>query len=486
MRKPMSETSHIVREPDNIPDVLSSGAIWSTIDLVDIVDVDQTQIREAYDQGVIDELKRLFNEQDPYHTTENADPDYYPDELQPISVVRCPYDKSKYWIIDGHHRYQAACETKKEKIYALIANSNGTEESLEVKNIDDLRFLQARENDDAVANRTRETKRRQIIAAMKKRDWNIHQLAEYCHVSWQLAFDVHEELCASGEYDRIKKPGEKVQEAIDKPENVSKSNRELAKELDVSEGTVRKVRKNSKSKKYAPDTGKDAEKVGDCSGCLRLALKPYVVTTQNGEKLRFCSESCAEEYACREGLFFDSDTARFFDNEEDFRNADALDKVSQKAQDYLKDSDPVLEELLSQKNWTEQQRKDFEEGVQAYHEYKNKKSMPKTSDWADEKLDGYLFEEERQRQLEKAEKGERSSEFYEPQRRPSLAKVTAETRRIVPDVEKPTSKTIKAGSIPLKDVDNIQQIVDDVCDWLGDRVAAFAVLFQDKRSRMED
>lgn len=332
----MSETSHIVREPDNIPDVLSSGAIWSTIDLVDIVDVDQTQIREAYDQGVIDELKRLFNEQDPYHTTENADPDYYPDELQPISVVRCPYDKSKYWIIDGHHRYQAACETKKEKIYALIANSNGTEESLEVKNIDDLRFLQARENDDAVANRTRETKRRQIIAAMKKRNWNIHQLAEYCHVSWQLAFDVHEELCASGEYDRIKKPGEKVQEAIDKPENASKSNRELAKELGVGEATVRRVRQNQKVENDAPS----ADKVGDCSGCLRLALKPYVVTAQNGEKLRFCNESCALEYACRKGLIFDAESARFFDNDEDFRNADEIAKklkdVSGKAKEAVK------------------------------------------------------------------------------------------------------------------------------------------------------
>ncbi|MBR6437131.1 MAG: hypothetical protein IKS45_11545, partial [Thermoguttaceae bacterium] len=70
--------------------------------------------------------------------------------------------------------------------------------------------------------------------------------------------------------------------------------------------------------------------------------------------------------------------------------------------------------------------------------------------------------------------------------RPTLNKATEETRRVVPDVEKPTPKAIKSGSIPLKDVDNIQQIVDDVCDWLGDRIAAFAVLFQDKRSRTED
>ena len=410
MRKPMSE-ENIKRMPTNTPDHLSAGAIWTSIKLTDIVDIDQTQIREQYDEGVIDELKRLFNWQNPYGNDDN-DKNYYPAELNEIDVVRCPQDEKKFWIIDGHHRYQAALATGKETIRAMIVNNSGNIKSLKVNDIDDLRFLQARENDDAVANRTRETKRRQIIAAMKKRpNWNLHQVAEYCNVSWQLAFAVHEELSASGEH-KLTSPGKKVQEAVSKPENASKSNRELAKELDVSEGTVRKVRKNSKSKKYAPDAGKDAEKVGDCAGCLRLALRPYVVTSQNGERLRFCSESCAEEYASREGLIFDADSARFFDNEEDFRSADNLDKISQKAKTWLDDHDP--------------------------------------------------------------------------QPRPTLNKATAETRRVVPDVEKPTSKVVKSGSIPLKDVDNIQQIVDDVCDWLGDRVAAFAVLFQDKRRRTED
>ena len=482
MRKPMSE-ENIKRFPTNTPDHLSAGAIWTSIKLTDIVDIDQTQIREQYDEGVIDELKRLFNWQNPYGNDDN-DKNYYPAELNEIDVVRCPQDEKKFWIIDGHHRYKAALATGKETIRAMIVNNSGNIKSLKVNDIDDLRFLQARENDDAVANRTRETKRRQIIAAMKKRpNWNLHQVAEYCNVSWQLAFAVHEELSASGEHERISKPAEKVQEAIDKPENVSKSNRELAKELDVSEGTVRKVRKISKSKKYAPDAGNSAGQTGDCIGCGILTFTPYVVTLQNGEKLRFCSESCAEKYACREGLFFDSDTARFFDNEDDVRNADALDKVSQKAQDYLKCSAPELEEYLNQKNWTDKQKKDFEEGVQAYHEYKNKKSMPVTSNWADEKLDGYLYEEERQRQLKKAEKGERSPEFYDPQRRPTLKKVTEETRRVVPDVEKPTiveSKSETVAAIPLRSPDNILMVVEDVINWLGSgRIEYFAALFND-------
>ena len=414
MRKPMSE-ENIKRMPTNTPDSLSAGAIWTSIKLTDIVDVDQTQIREQYDEGVIDELKRLFNWQNPYGN-DDKDKNYYPAELNEIAVVRCPQDEKKFWIIDGHHRYKAALATGKETIRAMIVNNNGKIKSLKVNDIDDLRFLQARENDDAVANRTRETKRRQIIAAMKKRpNWNLHQVAEYCNVSWQLAFAVHEELSASGEH-KLTSPGKKVQEAVSKPENASKSNRELAKELDVSEGTVRKVRKISKSKKYAPDYVKyppESRKypgtkwvTGDCDECGALAFDALVVMEPSGNSRQFCDKECADSYAKKHGFILDMETRTFLVDVNADKDADALDKVSQKAQDYLG--------------------------------------------------------------------------------RPTLNKTTAETRRVVPDVEKPTSKAIKSGSIPLKDVDNIQQIVDDVCDWLGDRVAAFAVLFQDKRRRTED
>ena len=418
-KKEPPKKAHIIYIPDHEPESLNQDCKICPIPITSIVDVEETQIREAYNQQVIDDLKLLFKEDD----QDNESKDYsvyldpknhkeieecYPLCLPPIIVARCPDDIEKFWILDGHHRYQAAVESGRTWISAQIINHT----YFKIKNIDDLRFLQARENTDAVANRTNETKRRQVRAARLKSDWNANQIARYCHVSWNLVVDVIQEDSSSGKYERKGAPADKVQEAIDKPENASKSNRELAKELNVSEGTVRNVRKNQKKEKYAPDAVNSAEQTGDCIGCGILTFTPYVVTSQNGERLRFCSESCAEEYACREGLFFDADTARFFDNEEDFRNADALDKVSQKANTWLDD--------------------------------------------------------------------------HAPQQRPSLAKVTAETRRVVPDVEKPKSKVIKSGSIPLKDVDNIQQIVDDVCDWLGDRVAAFAVLFQDKRNRTED
>lgn len=329
--------------PDYVHENLDQDCKICPIPIASIVDVEETQIREAYNQQVIDDLKLLFKEDDEDKESKDysdyLDPkghkeieECYPLYLPPIIVARCPDDREKFWILDGHHRYQAAVESGRKWISAQIINP----EIFDIRNIDDLRFLQARENTNAVANRTNETKRRQVLAAILMSDWNANQIARYCHVSWNLVVDVIQECLSSGKYERKSTPSDKVQEAIDKPENASKSNRELAKELGVGEATVRRVRQNQKVENDAPS----ADKVGDCSGCLRLALKPYVVTAQNGEKLRFCNESCALEYACRKGLIFDAESARFFDNDEDFRNADEIAKklkdVSGKAKEAVK------------------------------------------------------------------------------------------------------------------------------------------------------
>ena len=332
-KKEPPKKAHIIYIPDHEPESLNQDCKICPIPITSIVDVEETQIREAYNQQVIDDLKLLFKEDD----QDNESKDYsvyldpknhkeieecYPLCLPPIIVARCPDDIEKFWILDGHHRYQAAVESGRTWISAQIINHT----YFKIKNIDDLRFLQARENTDAVANRTNETKRRQVRAARLKSDWNANQIARYCHVSWNLVVDVIQEDSSSGKYERKGAPADKVQEAIGKPENASKSNRELAKELNVSEGTVRKVRKNQKKEKYAPQ--------------------------EPGEEL------------------------------------DNLNRASAAAQDWLDN-----------------------------HE--------------------------------------------EPQ-------------------ERPTSKSIKSGSIPLKDVDNIQQIVDDVIDWLGDRVETFKIIFNDR------
>ena len=218
------------------------------ISLDSIIDVDKTQIREAYDNGVIADLSLMFAEPpEDLEGEETDEADYYPPELPPIAVVPAPGDDSKYWIIDGHHRYKAAKATGKRMILADIRDG--------VKDLDALRYLQANCNGEAVANRTIETRRRQVKAAIKAEPkWYPFQIARYCHVSVDLVHSVFAEL----EAQKPKKPIEKAQAAIADPANAGKSNRQIAKAAGVTEGTVRKakadeVRKNSEPKKYAPE-----------------------------------------------------------------------------------------------------------------------------------------------------------------------------------------------------------------------------------------
>ena len=214
------------------------------ISIDSIIDVDWTQIREAYDNGVIADLSLMFAE--PPENCEIDEADYYPPELPPISVVPAPGDDSKYWIIDGHHRYKAAKATGKRMILADIRDG--------VKDLDALRYLQANCNGEAVANRTIETRRRQVKAAIKAEPkWYPFQIARYCHVSVDLVHSVFAEL----EAQKPKKPIEKAREALSKPGSGGKSNRQLAKEAGVDEGTIRKakeeVRKYSEPKNSAPE-----------------------------------------------------------------------------------------------------------------------------------------------------------------------------------------------------------------------------------------
>lgn len=231
------------------PANLLDGAVECDIPIDAIVDTRQTQIREAENADVIDELIRHYQIASDIVEEDGDDNTAYPADLPPIVVVACPGKPGKYWIIDGHHRYRAAVSNGMAKIRAWeIADAN-----FDVKDMDDLHFLQARENIAIRANRTTETKRRQVAAALKKRpNWTKSQIAHYCYVSFDLVSSVMDELNQSGEAVETKKPVKLATDAIAKPENVNKSNRQLAKELGVNEKTVRQVRKNSEPKKSAP------------------------------------------------------------------------------------------------------------------------------------------------------------------------------------------------------------------------------------------
>lgn len=312
------------------------------INIDSICDVDKTQIREGYDNGVIADLSLMF-----------ADGNEYPDELPPMTVTQKPGDDFHYWLVDGHHRFKAAKNTGVTKLKVKILDEG------EVKDLDDLRFLQSAENAEAVANRTVETRRRQVKAAIKKRpDWRTFQIARYCHVSYDLVNSVWAELEAQDEAQKPKKPIEKAAEAISKPENAGKSNRQIAKETGLAEQTVRRakqeaeMRQNSERKIDAPSESDNypAGYVPDyqCPNCGN-DNSGELCFDWNGKKLYFCCYDCIEEYAAENDLEVDHVNHMFIENDFDAqlekvasnaRERDAveinLDKAAAKAAESLK------------------------------------------------------------------------------------------------------------------------------------------------------
>lgn len=311
-----------------------------TIRIEQIVDVEQTQIREKYSEETLEELTRIWK------LTQGADVK----TIEPILVILKPnVDDLKFWIIDGHHRYKAAVKAGVKELEVHLASPK----LFKVRNTDELNFLQARENAETRANRTKATKYRQVEAVLKDHHhWTNNQIAQYCTVSSAFVKDVREGMESIGRIPTYKKPKEKAAAAVADPKNDKKSNRELAKEVGVDEKTIREVRKNSILKNSAPV---EAEAVDD-------------------------------------------------------PDREALDRIATKANDWL--------------------------------------------------------------------------ENHEPQQRPTLNKVTAETRRVVPEVEKP--KTFRPGGIPLRDVQNIVQVVKDVYSWLGDRAETFSILFNECLKRKSE
>ena len=110
MTKKNDETNELV--PKDAPGRIGNGAHFTTIPLDAIVDTDETQIREMYNEYAVTEFERIYREEStPGHNAGE-------ETLPPISVVPCPGRKGKYWILDGHHRYRAASRTKRSEIRA--------------------------------------------------------------------------------------------------------------------------------------------------------------------------------------------------------------------------------------------------------------------------------------------------------------------------------------------------------------------------------
>ena len=364
------------------PEKIDLGATVLIIELKQIVDADKTQIREQENGKVIDDLVMQYQMEE---QAQGLKTDAYPKNFPPIVVVRTPADSNKFWIIDGHHRYAAAVACRYKKILASVIDNS----IFQVKTLDDLHFLQGRENISVTANRTAETKRRQVLAVLKKRPyWTMNQIAQFCRVSFYLVESVIDEMESAGKKVATRKPAEKAAEAIANPKNEKKSNRQIAKETGVGEATVRRLRQNSNPKNDAPETTQENSSDPRAYNwkdphCL-LDGKPLnqgdatLYNDFDGTILSFCDDTCAKTWAEQNDRVWSEYSCNL-----------VLREVA---------------EYMNKKNLTEQQKKDFVEGIRAYHEYKSQNSMPKTKNWADEKLDGYMYEEERLRQLRLADK----------------------------------------------------------------------------------
>ena len=200
--------------------------------------------------------------------------------------------------------------------------------------------MQAAENAEAVANRTVETRRRQVKAAIKKRpDWRTFQIARYCHVSYDLVNSVWAELEAQDEAQKPKKPIEKAAEAISKPENAGKSNRQIAKETGLALTTIQRAKKdggeviqNSERKNGSPQTPEpEPFKMPKCDQCH--GDNPGVMDVDwNGEKFHFCCLECLKEFAKEHDLEYDDLNFMFIEKDFDAQ----LEKVASKAEASLK------------------------------------------------------------------------------------------------------------------------------------------------------
>ena len=212
----------------------------------------QHQIRERSDDSAIVEFERMFRaacDDDNVKNDPNSDFNIMTAAgFQNILVVTgATRQPGIYTIVDGHHRFKAAVNVGWKFLTVNVLQ-------LHPRTLDDLEFIQACTNTEYVVNRSAETKRRQVQAALHmKPEWTNLDISRYCNVSDDLVASVRQQMEMNGLIPKKETDIQKAKKAVEKPENQKKSSRELAKELDVDEKTVRKARKDSEAKKSAPE-----------------------------------------------------------------------------------------------------------------------------------------------------------------------------------------------------------------------------------------
>ena len=295
-------------------------------------------------------------------------------EFPPIEVVRAEDTEERYYIIDGCHRAKAI---------GLCAGPDTTIRAVNVgrgsSTLEQAIWLASAANQRHGIPRTKEDIKNAVrCVLMASPDRTDKEIAEHIGgpgiCSEYIVRVVREELANNGKIPQKLRPAEKVEAALSDPNNADKSNRELAKNLDVDEKTVRKVRNSCESKKIRTEKTEDwtadyPQMPDDKKSCAECGEKNVIVKQVNAIVVhgrnsdfvaRFCDENCAQRYADKMGMIFDPEKLLF--------------------------------------------------------------TLPEHETPAEASADG--------------------QEDFDPQERPSIAKVTKETRRVVPDVEKPSEPVV--------------------------------------------
>ena len=298
-----------------------------------------------------------------------------------------------------------------------------------------------------------------------------------------------------GQCQTRKTPAERAREVIADPENENKSNRELAKMSGVSEGTIRVMKKAKEL--LEPDQGNQEEKANleKTPAAAAKWLKENAVEVPKADPeergyqrrptlLKITDETIRkpapplplkygigttgkqppQKTKCQEAV------------EASLRKRNVPEELIQTVPLNLLEAAVQIKEMLG--HYEGGALKDYHTGINT-RKGANPQKPPKQDQWSIQKREGY--EDQDSLMFEIEQQGAEADKWYDWAQEYIYQE---DAPAAEPETSGKAEKT-KSGAIPLKDVENLSQIVEDVYEWLGDRVGAFTVLFMDRNSSKE-
>lgn len=480
------------QETDKEPEVVKLN-IWAVKLTMD------TQARERMDEETVETYRQIYAGE-----IEKA-------TLPPIEVVKDDISLS-YWIIDGNHRLRAKrlnskIYTKKDEIFSekftridaiirprLYPNLRAQEEAL---------IRSAEANKTHGLPRSIGDKRRavRILLNASKDQAKVSDsaIAVRAGVSRELVKSVRKEMEEGGQRQTRKTPAERAREVIADPENENKSNRELAKMSGVSEGTIRVMKKAKEQLEQYQGNQEENANLEKTQAAAAKWLKENAVEVPKADPeerdyqrrptlLKITEETKRKPAPPLPSKFGIGTSGKQPDKktkseeamEASLRKRNVPEELIQTVPLNLLDAAVQIKEMLG--HYEGGARKEYHTGINT-RKGANPKKPPKQDQWSVQKRDGY--EDQDTLMIEIEQQGADAAKWYDwaqdyiyQEDAPAAEPETKETSG--------KAEKTKSGAIPLKDVENLSQIVEDIYEWLGDRVGAFTVLFMDKRNHSNE